>query len=62
MADFYIDELFAGAWDQAIIEVANLVNSSTATTRKYDSRDWLLLEAYALQKSLVFDADGYLVG
>lgn len=58
-----IDELYASAWDNAIQQTADFLNSLNKYGWRNDynfANDWHVLEAYAAYNDLKFDANGYL--
>ena len=54
-----IDKLYASAWDNAIMETADYINSTNNSAYSYD--DWIVLEPFAIVYNLEFDENGYLV-
>lgn len=58
---YTIEQLYASAWQQAIEDTAELVNSLNKSSNIYGADDWIVLECYAIVNNLKFDQDGYLV-
>lgn len=56
MRNYTINELYAGAWDNAIEQTAGVVKKFHG--REYTRADWAVLEAYAEVYRLEFDIDG----
>jgi len=58
-----IDDLYASAWENAIAETANFLNSLNKFAWRNDynyANDWHVLEAYAAYNNFEFDENGYL--
>ena len=58
-----IDNLYASAWENAINETAEFLNSLNKFAWRNDynyANDWHVLEAYAAYNNFEFDEDGYL--
>lgn len=56
-----ISELSANAWDTAIEETAEYINTLNISPNEYTYSDWVVLEPFAIVYDLDFEDDGYLI-
>ena len=60
MTNYTIDELYAGAWDNAIENTAKQIKKVHG--REYTRKDdWVVLETYAQVYRLSFDINGEII-